>query len=410
MRILHTGDWHLGDRVGSRGVDRTADIRKNVERIAGYCEEEAADVLLVAGDLFSDKLGLQKDLSETIDHLGRTFRRFLQRGGTILAVTGNHDREIPCQTLKNTLALADPREYPAGGQISPGRFYLATGASFFRLAGRDAEVQFLMMPYPMPARYFDGSGQGGTTREEVNRKLQAAYSAKLQAMMTHAAYRGDVPAVLVAHVHVRGANPHQTFRISEEQDVVFNDGDIPAGFAYVALGHIHKAQALGGLDHVRYCGSVQRLSMDEREYSPGVPLVEIGPARRVGDVRLLPLEATPFYDIVIDDPAEISRLAARYPDAAEALVKYRLAWKPGAHNREELVRQIEVIFPRWYDRDVHEIGKDVEATRHESLPAQPLDPAQTVMYFLEHCQELENASDRDELLKLAGEELAKMPA
>ena len=35
MRILHTADWHLGDRLGRQ--DRTDDLRRAVERMAEYC-------------------------------------------------------------------------------------------------------------------------------------------------------------------------------------------------------------------------------------------------------------------------------------------------------------------------------------------------------------------------------------
>ena len=55
MRILHTADWHLGDRLGR--IDRTDDLRRAVERVAGYCLSEKADVLLVAGDIFSEVAG-----------------------------------------------------------------------------------------------------------------------------------------------------------------------------------------------------------------------------------------------------------------------------------------------------------------------------------------------------------------
>ena len=53
MRILHTADWHLEDRLGR--LDRTADIRKAVEQIAGYCDEHEVEVLLIAGDLFCER-------------------------------------------------------------------------------------------------------------------------------------------------------------------------------------------------------------------------------------------------------------------------------------------------------------------------------------------------------------------
>jgi DNA repair exonuclease SbcCD nuclease subunit len=51
MRLLHTADWHLNDRLGR--IDRTNDLRVAVERIAALCAVERVDVLLIAGDLFS---------------------------------------------------------------------------------------------------------------------------------------------------------------------------------------------------------------------------------------------------------------------------------------------------------------------------------------------------------------------
>ena len=66
MRILHTADWHLGDRLGR--IDRTGDLRRAVERVAGYCTSERVDVLLVAGDLFSEMAG-PDGLRDAMRHL-----------------------------------------------------------------------------------------------------------------------------------------------------------------------------------------------------------------------------------------------------------------------------------------------------------------------------------------------------
>src|SRR5688500_19627725 len=40
----------------------------------------------------------------------------------------------------------------------------------------------------------------------------------------------------------------------------------PDGVAYVALGHLHKCQRVGGRDHVRYAGSPIPLAMNEAAY------------------------------------------------------------------------------------------------------------------------------------------------
>src|SRR5947209_11468634 len=96
MKLLHTADWHLGDRLGR--IDRTDDLRRAVERIAGYCDSEAVDVLLVAGDIFSE-LARPDGLRDAIRHLQETFAKFLAGGGAIVAINGNHDKQNFRQAL-----------------------------------------------------------------------------------------------------------------------------------------------------------------------------------------------------------------------------------------------------------------------------------------------------------------------
>jgi exonuclease SbcD len=403
MRLLHTGDWHLGDWLGRQ--NRSADLRRSVERIAGYCDEHEIDVLLIAGDIFSDKCQRQDDLSGTIEHLSRTFGPFLRRGGSILAVTGNHDKEIPCQTLKHTLTLASPTPLKAGDLVPAGRLYLANRPTFFRLQDRQGqEVQFVLLPYPTPSSYLDDGETIRITREEKNRFLGTRLVSRLQQMRESNAYRKDLHTVLVAHLHVHGAMG-PLFQLTEEQDVILKPGDLSGAFAYVALGHIHKAQALGE-DHIRYCGSIERLNLDEREYSPHVVYFEMDPKGRQGEIRELALEATSLYDVVIDKPVEeIPHLASRYSDAKSALVKYQLTYEAG-QDRNEFLRQLEEIFPRWFDRKLMERGAGRAATQHASLPVQALTPDQTARHFV--AKELEAEADRDDILKLLDETLAQV--
>src|SRR5262245_33728291 len=151
MRILHTADWHLGDRMGR--IDRTDDLRRAVERVAGYCHEEKVDLLLVAGDIFSE-LSRPDGLRDSIEHIQATFEKFLLEGGTILAITGNHDNENFCQTLRLVMNLAAPTSSGVGDVHPGGRLYLAANPTFLRLCDRDGSpVQFLLMPYPTPPRY-----------------------------------------------------------------------------------------------------------------------------------------------------------------------------------------------------------------------------------------------------------------
>ena len=357
MRILHTADWHLGDRLGR--IDRTDDLRRAVERIADYCLGENVDVLLVAGDLFSE-LARADALRDAIRHLQATFGKFMHRGGTILAITGNHDNENFCQTLWHAMSLASPATGVAGGRAEPGRLHLATHPSLLRLADprEGFDVQFVLMPFPTPNVYLaDQPGLRYGSLDEKNRALVAAFSAKLQAVRDDPLFAKGVPTVLAAHLSVMGGELSTRFRLTEQQDIVLSADAVPPGFAYVALGHIHKPQFLGGNPNVRYAGSIERLDLGEKNDTKTVVVFDLGPGGVRGEPIELPLTATPIYEVDVSDPAaQIPTLAERFPDAQNDLVNLHITYTAGVDNLEEVLRQLEAVFPRWYARDWAERG------------------------------------------------------
>ncbi|HZY86291.1 MAG TPA: exonuclease subunit SbcD [Gemmataceae bacterium] len=355
MRVLHTADWHLADRLGR--IDRTDDLRKAVERVATYCTEQKIDVLLVAGDLFSELAGPDA-LREAIRHLQETFGPFLRDGGTILTLTGNHDKENFCQTLRHAMSLAAPLAGKSGDRAQPGRLYLATGPTLLRLADRSGggDVQFVLMPYPTPTRYLsDEAGQRYQGLDEKNRHLMAAFTQQLHGLQTDRRFDPSLQTVLSAHVAVQGCQLGGLFRLSEQEDVILADADLPAGFAYVALGHIHKAQCLANQRHVRYSGSIERMDLGESRDDKGVVVFDLGPEGLRGDPEVLPIDATPVYEVTIHAPKEeLPGLRETYKDAQRHLVKVVCTYTAGVDNREETLRQLEEIFPRWYDRQITE--------------------------------------------------------
>jgi exonuclease SbcD len=355
MRILHTADWHLGDRLGR--IDRTDDLRRAVERVADYCASEKVDVLLVAGDLFSELAG-PDGLRDAVRHLQGVFQGFLSGGGTILTLTGNHDKESFCQTLRHAMSLASPVPGRPGSLCQPGRLYLATEPTLLRLAdrGSGSAVQFVLMPYPTPVRYLtDEASQRYQSLEEKNRHLMRAFTERLRSMLTGDGFDPALPSVLGAHVAMQGSDLSTRFRLSPEEDVVFDETSLLDGFAYVALGHIHKPQFLGGRVKVRYCGSIERLDLGESNDDKGVVLVDVGPAGLCADPTILPLDATPIYVVQVTSPREqLPALRVQYASAGRDLVRIECTYTAGVDNREETLRELEAIFPRWYDRQITE--------------------------------------------------------
>jgi exonuclease SbcD len=391
MRILHTGDWHLADRLGR--IDRTDDLRRAVERVGDYCAQEKVDVLLVAGDLFSELAGAEA-LRDTIRHLQEVFGGFLRDGGTMLTLTGNHDKENFCQTLRHAMSLAAPGSDEPGALIPPGRLYLATAPSLIRVEDRASgvPVQFLLMPYPTPTRYLeDEAAQKYQGLDEKNRHLMRAFTDKLHALRESEHFNPELPAVLAAHIAVRGSELPTLFRLSDQEDIVFSDADLPTGFAYVALGHIHKAQCLGGQPHVRYSGSIERMDLGESLDDKSVVLFDIGPEGLLGEPWTLPLESTPVYEVHILSPKdELPGLRERHSDAKRHLVKIACTYTAGVDNREETLRELEQMFPRWYDRQITE-SSALGATLHVGEPSRAKSFEDTVRDYL--AEELTNHPD-----------------
>ena len=409
MKILHTADWHLGDRLGR--IDRTADLRTAVERIGQYCDERSVDVLLVAGDLFSE-LARPDGLREAIFHWQRVFRPFLERGGTILTLTGNHDNENFCQTLVHAMTLAAPTVGTDGDTISPGRLYLATEPTFIRLHDRETggDIQFVLMPWPTPGRYLHGHNNlTYGSPEEKNELLVDAWKRALVGIRASANYDQKAPAILSAHINIYGSHiGSNPFRITPQEDVVVDGSDLAEQFDYVALGHVHKPQAVGAA-HVRYCGSIERLDLGERGDHKGVVLVEIGPDGLVGEPEVLPLaDASPIYEETILNPFEdLIRLRIERKDREKALVNLHVRYTAGVDQLEDVLRELNEIFPRWYARDWEETGALgptlVAATEPRTKGFQ-----ETVREYLDQELIQHDDADRESILAIADELLKDM--
>ncbi len=85
-----------------------------------------------------------------------------------------------------------------------------------------------------------------------------------------------MPFVLTGHLHVAGGIESEG---AERRILVGGQHAVPpdvfpAEASYVALGHLHKAQAVGR-ETVRYSGSLIPLSATEIPYAHGVTLVSV---------------------------------------------------------------------------------------------------------------------------------------
>jgi DNA repair protein SbcD/Mre11 len=400
MKIIHTADWHLNDKLGD--ISRTEDLRRRVEQVAEFCEQRKADVLVVAGDLFYEYASLEQ-MTDSLSHVRRSFDRFLGRGGTIIAITGNHDRDGRIDAVRVGMELAAPPT-ELGGAFVPGRMYLVNSPFFGRL--RDPsdgfDVQFVLLPYPTKERYLVATDKY-VTKEEENRLLQARVAEWLAQLSAQPGYQTGARSVLVAHLHVRGSEMHTLYHMRDSDDLIFDDVSIRASWDYVALGHIHKPQAINGLAHVRYPGPLDRLDFGEKDDPRGVLLVEIGREGRRGDPEWLPLEPTPMVELTLADPdQDLQRWRDEYPQAAAMLAKVAIRHRPEQGGRNEVLRRLKDFLPRI--ASVAWEGTETASAPAERSFAPRADFRSSVREYLE--RRLADDPDKDAVLALADSFLA----
>ena len=401
MRILHTADWHLNDRLGR--ISRQSHLIARLQEIAAYLDEHEVDVMVVAGDLFSQH-SRPEEMRQAVEDVNGVFKPFLMRGGTILAISGNHDSEALFGLLRSAMDLAAPLDPSQAGPRPRGRLYLAAQPTYLLLEDRAGQkVQFALLPYPTSARYLRDEGTRYNSLDEKNRLLHQALLAKL-GQIEQRMIDPRLPSVLVSHIHVRGSQTHNLYHISEREDVIFEVGDIPFHWAYVAYGHIHRPQELPGASHVRYSGSLECLDYAEKDDAKTVILAEIGPKGLVGDAEPLPLHPTPIFHVDILEPdKDMVGLADRYPGAEQALVSYRLIYKPGQHDRDQLCRELEGVFPNWYRREIVAEGTELRLPGAAPTGAVRDVPGTVRSYLRQH---LAGQPDETDLLALADQLLA----
>jgi exonuclease SbcD len=134
-------------------------------------------------------------------------------------------------------------------------------------------------------------------------------------------------------MHVSGGEPSW---MSERRVLVGGVEAIDAsGFgddlAYVALGHLHKAQRVGGSEHVRYAGSPIPLAMGEADYRHQVVVIDLD-GERAREVRALPVPRAV-------ELMRVPRAAAPLPEVLAALAALDDA---GPDDDRELAPYVEV--------------------------------------------------------------------
>lgn len=272
IRILHTADWHVGQTL--RGFSRESEHRKVFERLEEIIVERNVDALIIAGDVFDSQNPSGEAQQLFYNALVRLSRA--QPHMTTVIVAGNHDAagrlEAPRPLLEafKIRVVGNVRRYE--GQIEAARHLVP-------IAGASGAVaaHVLAVSYPTAACLPNLTRLDGESGSPVIAGVRSLYAELLDTLRGQ---MDSLPFVLTGHLHVAGGIESEGAErriLVGGQHAVPHDV-FPTEASYVALGHLHKAQAVGR-DTVRYSGSLIPLSATEQPYAHGVTLVSLDGAQ-----------------------------------------------------------------------------------------------------------------------------------
>ena len=308
MKIIHTADWHLGNVFHRH--NRVAEHRHFFGWLRDTIVQQQPDALIVSGDIF--------DGPNPAAEVQRLFYDFLTHlsvehpGMSIILIAGNHDSGARLEAGEELLRLHNIFVRGTVWKDAEGETYFERMILPLAPRGSDtAEVVCYALPFLRPADYPAGlSVQDGLRH----------YLKNLDKRLKKTAFK-RLPVVVAAHFYAHGAliqaHEHSERLVVGGQDMVEID-TMGKDYAYVALGHIHRPQAVGNCANVRYAGSPLALSFSERDYKRAVNLVEIDTQ---GHVETTSLFYTPLCALIslpdrgaLDPQEALSRLRS-LPDA-----------------------------------------------------------------------------------------------
>lgn len=373
LRVLHTADWHLGQSL--HGISRASEHAAFFSFLENSIAEHEVDVLVVAGDVFDVANPGPAALSAYYGFLARLRERFPELD--IAIVGGNHDSHERLDAPRELLALDAFRVSIVGGlPADPSR-------AIIPLRGRDRKIAAWLLAVPFLRRgdvlVRDENEQLGS-----HEHLIASYRALYRRLANEALARGERRALLATgHCYMIGG---QVSELSERKIQVGNQHALPLEIfpeevAYVALGHLHRAQSVLGKEGVRYSGSPIPLSFAEKNYEHQILLVDFVGSKidaikklhvpRARELISIPEEHRPLPEVL----ELLRRLPQGRPPGAseddrpflEVKIELEAASSRVRHDVEELVRG---AWPRLLRIDVR---YSRPAERAQTLAAPRLD-------------------------------------
>ncbi len=294
MRLLHTSDWHLGRRLYNK--TRHTEHALFLDWLLTTLQQQAVDVLLIAGDIFDTAAP-----SLTAQELYYTFLGRVAKSGCrhVVITAGNHDAaaflNAPSSILKALQVwVVGAASSQKETEIHPETPCAALSEEVLVLHTADGEPELIVCATPYLRDSDVRRVSPGESLEDKEYKLSEgirAHYAHVGQCAKHLQQKHHVPVVGMGHLFAAGG------RVAEDEGIrELYVGSLqrvaatvfPKVFAYTALGHLHEAQKVNNRDDLRYSGAPLPMSFGEARHCKSVCLVDLEYESDV-QVTLLPI-------------------------------------------------------------------------------------------------------------------------
>jgi exonuclease SbcD len=273
VKFLHTADWHVGKTL--KGRDRLDEQRAVLTEIAEVVEANQVDAVLVAGDVYD----LSAPSAQAQQLVVQALLRMHRAGAEVIVIAGNHDHGPTFEAYRPLMSLA--------GITLVGTVKSADKGGVVRFTARSdgADTQVAVLPF-LNQRWAVRAAEivANTPSENVR-----AYDEQVRQVIASltGGFGGDTVNLVMSHLTCVGGK----FGGGERSAQSIFEYSVPASIFpitahYVALGHLHRRQALPAPAPVVYSGAPLAVDFGEQDNTSVVCLVEAAPGipARITDI------------------------------------------------------------------------------------------------------------------------------
>lgn len=288
MRILHTGDWHLGKNLeGQSRMDEQQDFLNDFIDIV---EENDIDLVIIAGDVYDSSnppAKAEKMFYDTLKKLSSNGERLT------LVISGNHDNPDrlvaagPLAREHGIIMVGTPKSIVDKGEYGLN-YIIDSGEGYVEIEVKGERAVILTLPYPSEKRLNEVL-YNSMDDDDLKAK---SYSERIFSLFNSlkSKFREDTINLVVSHLFAMGSVESGSERSIQLGGSYIVDGRcFPKEAQYVALGHVHKPQVVPGTEgKARYSGSPLHYNKKEISYDKKCFLVEVkaGEEAKIDEIKL----------------------------------------------------------------------------------------------------------------------------